>query len=579
MQYPGSFARSVVLALSLLSGCAAAQPSGDPADAADTQSGAAAAPGGAAAFLAGRFAVRQGDLDRGADELMRALATDPNDPDVKRQAFLAALLAGRPEAVQLAAGQDENPAAQLLLGDVEALHGNWEGARRRFEALPKQGLTELLQPLLLAWSDFGAGKADAALAQLTPYTENERIRAVFTFHDALIADLAGHSADAGRLYNAARNEFGIANLSLVRAMASWQAREGHEAEARQTISLVNDMGDELAVSTPRLLTLLATRPVRSATEGLAEVYLAFAVLLRQQDAGDFANVMLRLALDLRPDLSTARLVAAESLEQAKHPEAALALLAPVPPTDPIAPSIDLRRAALYDVLGKTEESLRILNALSAAYPDRPEPWSLQGDVLRAKHRFPEAVVAMTKAIALSGPPSRAQWSLYYERGIAEERSHQWPAAEADFQKALELSPDEPSVLNYLGYSWTEQGHDLPRAEQMIKRAAEARPNDGAIVDSLGWVQLRRGDVASAVKSLERAVEMQPEDATINGHLGDAYWAAGRRLEAQYQWRRALTLNPDPDDLQHLQTKLHEADQALGTATTAAKTLPPAPAQP
>lgn len=134
---------------------------------------------------------------------------------------------------------------------------------------------------------------------------------------------------------------------------------------------------------------------------------------------------------------------------------------------------------------------------------------------------------------------------------------------------MKLSPDEPSVLNYLGYSWTEQGHELDRAQQMIKRAAEQRPNDGAIVDSLGWVELRKGDVAGAVASLERAVEMEPEDPTINGHLGDAYWAAGRKLEAEYQWRRALTLNPEPDDAAHFQSRLHEAEQVLGTGPTAA----------
>jgi Flp pilus assembly protein TadD len=316
---------------------------------------------------------------------------------------------------------------------------------------------------------------------------------------------------------------------------------------------------------------MATRPVSSATEGIAEVYLAFAALLRQQDSGDFANVMVRLALDLRPDLTAARLVAAETLDTNKHTEAAIAMLAPVETSDPLAPSVDLRRAALYDRLGDSDESLRILARLAASYPDRPEPWTLEGAILRGKKRYVEAVAAYSKALALMGPPDRTFWPIYYERGIAEERAHQWPAAEADFLKALDLSPDEPSVLNYLGYSWTEMGHDLARARRMIERAAEQRPNDGAIVDSLGWVQLREGDATAAIKSLERATEMEPEDATINGHLGDAYWAAGKKLLAEYQWRRALTLNPEPDDKAHFQARLHEAEQALaidGTAATA-----------
>ena len=118
-----------------------------------------------------------------------------------------------------------------------------------------------------------------------------------------------------------------------------------------------------------------------------------------------------------------------------------------------------------------------------------------------------------------------------------------------------MAPDQPYVLNYLGYSWADMGQHLSQARDMIEKAAQRRPNDGAIVDSLGWVMLRQGDTDDAVRTLERAVELEPEDAAINGHLGDAYWAAGRKLEATYQWRRALTFNPEPADAVKLEAKL------------------------
>jgi tetratricopeptide (TPR) repeat protein len=574
MQQTVSFGRSVIVALTLLSACAAGDPSaatGDDAASAASPSQAddLSSPAGASALLVARFAESQGDVRYAADQFLKALATDPDDPDLRRQAFLSALLANRPEAVDLARQDTTNPVALLLLANVEAGRGNWAAAEKLYASLPKEGITQLLEPLLTAWAQFGGGKTDAALGQLHPYVDNERIRAVYSFHDGLIADLGGRPDEAARLYKAAQVGFGLPNLDVVRAVASLQARQGHAAEARQTLALVNTMGDELAVSTQRLMATVATRPVNRATDGLAAVYLAFAGLLRQQDSSDFANVMLRLALDLRPDLTEARLVAAEGLDSNKHTEAALGMLAPVEASDPLAPSVDLRRAALYDRLGQDDQALHVLAALETAAPDRPEPFALQAAIQRAKHHYPEAIAAYSKALMLMGPPSRQQWPIYYERGIAEERGHQWPAAEADFLKALDLSPNEPSVLNYLGYSWTEQGHELARAHRMIARAAEARPNDGAIVDSLGWVELREGETAAAVKSLERATEMEPEDATINGHLGDAYWAAGRKLLAEYQWRRALTLNPEPEDAAHFQTRLHEAEQALGTAKSAA----------
>jgi Flp pilus assembly protein TadD len=245
-------------------------------------------------------------------------------------------------------------------------------------------------------------------------------------------------------------------------------------------------------------------------------------------------------------------------EQAHRTQAALATLQGVAIDDPLAPLAELRRAALLQRLGRPEEALAVLDRLATSVPDQPAPWIMRGAILRGEHRAAESVSAYGEAIARVKQPGRSDWSLFFERGIAEEQGGSWPAAEADFDRALALWPDQPSVLNYLGYSWTEQGRNLPRARQMIERAASLQPNDGAILDSLGWIMLRQGDVTGAVRNLERAVELEPEDATINGHLGDAYLAAKRKQEATFQWRRALTLNPDPDEKNRIATRLREA---------------------
>ena len=152
---------------------------------------------------------------------------------------------------------------------------------------------------------------------------------------------------------------------------------------------------------------------------------------------------------------------------------------------------------------------------------------------------------------------RRHWSLLYSRGIALERSKQWARAETDFIKALELEPEQPYVLNYLGYSWVDQGIHLERATGMIEKAVELRPRDGFIVDSLGWAYFRIGDYGGAVRELERAVELRPQDPVINDHLGDAYWMVGRRLEARFQWRRALALEPEADVAGTITNKLED----------------------
>jgi len=564
-----SVSRSALLALTLLSACAASGPTASVSASGPRKSPPGnAAPGAFGAYLAGRFAANETDLDVAADNFLHALAADPGNEELQQQAFLATLMAGRPDAVRLARGLKDNQAAQLLLADQDVKAGNWDNAELRFRALPKQGLTQVLQPVLLAWAQQGAGHTDAALATLRPYMEGQRFRGVYTLHAALIADLANRPADAAKLYRLAEAEAGGTNLRLAQILASWQTRQGHPADAQRTLAALAEQGDELSIALPTLGQGLNTRPVPRAADGIAEAYLALAAALRQQDASDFSLILLRLALDLRPDYTAARLLIADVMDSGKHPAAALKVLSAVPPSDPLAPVIRLRRAALTEREGNTDDAMKQLEQLARDEPTRPEPLAMLGDLMRTKQRFPEAVSAYDRAIARIGTPATKDWPLFYDRGIAEERAHQWGKAEADLQRALQLSPDQPYVLNYLAYSWTEQGHNLTQARRMIDRAVEQRPNDGSIVDSLGWVQLRQGDSAGAIKSLERAVELEPEDATINGHLGDAYSAAGRKLEAQFQWRRALTLNPEPDDAAKLEAKLHEGAQAGNGPTTA-----------
>ena len=155
------------------------------------------------------------------------------------------------------------------------------------------------------------------------------------------------------------------------------------------------------------------------------------------------------------------------------------------------------------------------------------------------------------------PPGneKGAWVTYYYRGICFERSKQWSKAEADMRKALELQPEQPHVLNYLGYSWIDQGINLDEGMKMIKRAVEQRPDDGYIVDSLGWAYYRIGNFEDAVKHLERAIDLKPEDPTINDHLGDAYWRVGRTLEAKFQWAHARDLKPEPEELPKIEAKI------------------------
>lgn len=554
--------RAALLALTLLSACAAADPSADIA----AQQSDGRVSGLYGAFLDGQFAMSQADPAEAATEYLRALAADPTSLELAQQAFVACALSGRQEAIQLARQLPDNQAAQLLLGNTEARAGNWAAAERRFQALPRQGLTQLLQPLMVAWTQAGAGHTDAALATLRPLIDGPRFRGAFALDAAEILDLAGNRPEAGYYYRLAQTEFPGLDLRLAQILASWYTRDGHGAEAMHLLSEVAKDSPFLTIALPALAAEAHHRAITRATDGMAESYLALAGALRQQDASDFAMLLLRFALDLRPDLTAARLMSAEILTGQHHPDFALQMLAPIADDDPLGAPVRQQRAMLADRLGHTDEALRELTRLAHDYPDSPLPEAQIGDILRIKQRYTEAIAAYDKAVARLKTPQRDDWVLFYTRGIAYDRAHQWPKAQADFEHALALSPDQPAVLNYLGYSWADAGKHLVQARQMIEKAVEQRPNDGAIVDSLGWVLLRDGDTKEAVRTLERAVELEPQDSTINGHLGDAYWAAGRKLEAIYQWRRALTLNPEPEDKAKLEAKLNTSRQPAASSS-------------
>ena len=478
--------RAVLLALCLLSACAAA----DPADTA----GPASRPAGSLSgdYLSGRFALARNDLQSATDDFLRALKADPQNLDLQQDAFGAAVMVGRPEALALARQLPATPATQLLLADAEIKAGDWRAAEARFNTLPAQGPTQVLQPLLRAWAQQGAGATDEALNSLQPFVEGTRYRGVFALHAAIISDLAGRQADAARLYRVALVEYGALNLRLGAIVASWQARIGQEAEARATIHAMTQTSPDLSIAEPAMQQAAAAPQITSASDGVAEAYLALAASLQRQDAPDFSLLLLRLALDMRPNLTAARLLAAEIEASRGQVAAASETLAPVPGDDPLIAVVQLRQAGYAEREGRTAEAQAMLERLAASYPNNAEPLARLAEMQRASGHFNEAADTYDRAIARIGQPTRNDWALYYEQGMAYDRAHQWPKAEADFLHALALSPDEPYVLNYLGYAWTEQGRNLPRARQMVEHAVEQRPNDGSIVDSLGWVLLQQG---------------------------------------------------------------------------------------
>jgi tetratricopeptide (TPR) repeat protein len=295
--------------------------------------------------------------------------------------------------------------------------------------------------------------------------------------------------------------------------------------------------------------------VASVRDGMAEALFNISSALRQEGAEKMALIYSRLAGFLRPDFPINQILLAEIYGLQGRKESAKSLYESIRPGTFYRWMANLRVAFILNDLNRTEEALVMLRSLADTRPASVEALANMGDILRTKERFTEAITAYDEAVSRIDQLEQRHWVLFYGRGIALERTKLWQHAEDDLLRALELQPDQPYVLNYLGYAWVEQGINLERAREIIEQAVKLKPFDGYIVDSLGWVLFRFGEFDRAVRELERAVELRPYDSTINDHLGDAYWQTGRRNEAHFQWRRALNFDPTPELAAAIETKL------------------------
>jgi Flp pilus assembly protein TadD len=556
---------------------AACTPSPGPADAAPEQGAAPTSPLGS--YLAARHAQQMRDYVSAADFMNRALANDPDNFDLRRRTFALRVSEGAiHDAAALAqdvAERDRSAGlAQLVLLLQEVKVGNFEAAAARGRALPNEGAQRLASPLLVAWCEMGRQRPQAALQALDSLGELKGVQTLRDLHAALLADFADRIEDAEKSYKAVIGDQQRLTWRTVELAGNFFERHQRTEEARRLYERLaaTDQGGEVVAQALARLNKgeIPGRAIASARDGVAEALFDLASILDQRETLDASLVYARLALDLRPDFPLAQMLIAEIDEEQHHIADALALYRAVDRKSSLGWSARLRVATALDALDRTDEAAAELAGLAAERPRDPEPFVELGDILRGHSRFTEAVEAYDKAIGRVDHVEPRHWRLFYSRAVALERSGQWPRAEADLQRALELQPEQPLVLNYLGYTWIDKGMNLDRALTMIKRAVELRPNDGYIVDSLGWAYYRLGDFANATQLLEHAIELLPEDPTINDHLGDAYWQRGRLVEARYQWRRALQFKPEADQVKTIETKIDQGIAKIPAAAAATR---------
>ena len=512
-------------------------------------------------YLAGLIASANSDSAAAEAYYLEALRLDPHNPDLVDRAFSASLSNGDVKqastlAERLVARDPDNRLARLALAVSAMQRGEYPSARADLASrdAPSRDITS---SLLTAWSYAGQKDLRRALDTLDR-VRDPAVGAFRDFHAGLIADTLGNPLEAQRRLKAAyESDKGALRFAdaYARSLAAHGDRDGAikvytdiEATAPRHPIVERALAELRAGATPPLL-------VGNAGEGAAEVLYGLGAAGARQGDDLPALVYLRLSLFLRPHDDLASVTLANLFEQMKKDDLAVAAYEAVPEGSPLRDDSEVQAALVLDNDGQSDEAIRRLTAIAAARPHDPDALAALAGALRSAKRFPEAAETYDRAIAAVGIPTKDNWTLFYFRGICYERDKQWPKAEDDFRRALELYPEQPMVLNYLGYSWVDKGVKLDQAFKMLRRAVELRPNDGYIVDSLGWAHFKLGQYAEATQTLEKAVDLKPADPVLNDHLGDAYWRVNRKVEARFQWNHARDMKPDPEDLPAILKKI------------------------
>lgn len=531
----------------------------------------------AGAYLAARSADMASDFRAARDYLTRALAADPANTLLMEGLVAAQIGMGDaagavPVARRLSSlGAGSQLAAMVLISDTLRKE-DYAAALADFQSgNPVVG--PLVDQLLGAWTHLGAGSMAQALEGFEAVAEKPGLAAFGNYHKAMALALVGDFEGADALF--AEPDSGL--MALRRALfAHVQVLSQLDRPADALARLEEFFGSASDPEIEPLRRVLEAQvaasdapklpfdTVRNARDGAAEVFYVLAAVLQGEAPPQQTLTNVRMTEFLRPDHVDAAVLSAAVLQALGQEELAIAAFERIGPDSPAWLAARSGRVQALYRMGRKEEAITAMQALAAEVPDASSVHIALADLLRRESRYKEAAEAYGRALDLIPEPEPQDWVLFYSRGIAWEQAKEWGKAEPDFRKALELLPDQPEVLNYLGYSMLDRNERIPEALAMIERAVELYPESGHIIDSLAWGYFLTGRYEEAQVQMERASTILPVDPVVTDHLGDVYWAVGRVNEARFQWRRALSFDPSERDARLIRRKLEVGLDAVLT---------------
>jgi tetratricopeptide (TPR) repeat protein len=521
---------------------------------------------GLGAYLSARVAKKNGDIYQSAKLFERSLDYAPPHlhHKIADQGLIAALEAGKMDLAQKFADQLGQGGQDIFMVDMLELvqHINQDQfmiARSILKGMRGNALADgYIKPLIGAWLTIDRdGKS--ALKELEKRIEDsDELAGVYYYHLGMMADYIGAVEMARGYYDQAVDRY--THLSTILRAAEFYHRNGDEELAMQILK--NQAGQPLAMA--KAIQLLENEnglshwKLTGPGQGVAQTLSDLATILSKERMIRPAMIYARLADHLYPDHAMIDLLIADLVVALDHGSAAINYYSPVTNdlSSPLAPLASLQLAYLYEANGKIDRAEAKFKQLTTV-SDHPAAGQALADFYRRQDRFTDALAKYNQLINDIAEAQKADWDIFYGRGVVYERMGNWAAAEDDLKVAIKLNPESALALNYLGYSWADQGVHLDQALDYIKKAVRLRPEDGFIIDSLGWAYYQMGRFEDALPHLEKAASLEPTDPTIIAHLGDVYWKVGRRIEARFQWQRALDFTQDPEEIIGLEKKLAE----------------------
>lgn len=512
------------------------------------------------AYIAGRVAHLRSDFNNAADYYIQALKKDPNNIELLNSVYLILTSQGRiseaatyaKEAIKLG---ERNNFAYIIIAADQIKNQKYKDAEKTVKKTKGVVYNDFISPLVLAWVYTGEGKKDKAIETLDIIKKEKSLRALYHFQAGMIYDYFGDNKNAAKNYEVIVKEEKLEmSFRALQIICNFYIRNNQKTKAvnlvrkyaddRTLADMMKRLQNSVAFATPKNAKKLLTNPA----EGVAEAFFSIAATLRQGEAGvDLAHMFISLAIYENQDYDLARLLLADILESREMFAEANAQYDAIDKNKESYYTAQLRKANNLVQMNDYDGAELLMKSLTLE-SNNPQLYLDLGDVLRLNGNQNEAIEYYTKAIDATQNTNPNKWVLYYARGISYEQNNQWNLAEKDFQKALTLSQKHYAVLNYLGYSWITRGVNTELAFSMLVDAYNQAPQDGNVADSLGWAFYRLGKYDYAVFYLEKATETEAANPIICDHLGDAYWMAGRKNEARFQWQHALALKDEENKL-------------------------------